>query len=134
MQERVVKAWQALPEGCRKAPATAEQLEAFEHRFTPIPPAYRWFLQVCGGGTIGSEWIDGIGELADSHEKFERERAGDRGWRMREVFVIGWDGSGNPIALDNRSGAVVVEDHTFGGVHRMAESFEAFLVSGLVER
>ena len=52
---------------------------------------------------------------------------------MRGVFVVGWDGGGNPFGVDAASGAVLVEDQQFGGVHRVAESFEAFLVAGILE-
>ena len=60
-EERKVKlAHDALPEGCRSDPATEEQLAKFEAQFEPIPLDYRWYLLNCGGGVIGSEWIDGI--------------------------------------------------------------------------
>ena len=55
------------------------------------------------------------------------------GWTMTNVFLLGWDGAGNPLAIDLTTGRVLVEDHTFGGVHTVADSFEAFLTSGLVE-
>jgi hypothetical protein len=52
---------------------------------------------------------------------------------MRDVFVIGWDGWGNPYGICQSSGRMVVEDHDVGGIHEMAESFVAFLVRGLIE-
>lgn len=48
---------------------------------------------------------------------------------MRDVFIIGWDGSGNPFGIHTPTGELRVEDHTFGGVHRMAESFRQFLLN-----
>jgi hypothetical protein len=53
------------------------------------------------------------------------------GWTLKGVFVIGWDGAGNPFGIDGDSGRVLVEDHNFGGVHELATSFEAFLARGL---
>lgn len=50
---------------------------------------------------------------------------------MRDVFIIGWDGFGNPFGIAENSGKLLVEDHNFGGIHEMAESFEAFLTKGL---
>lgn len=121
--------WQALPPSVRYAPASLIQLEEFERAHGPIPPTFREFLQRFGGGAVGSEWIDGIEQLWKSHAKFNSER-GARGWTLAGVFVIGWDGAGNPLAID-RSGAVVMEDHNFAGVHQVASSFEAFLARGL---
>ncbi len=51
---------------------------------------------------------------------------------MTEVFVIGWDGGGNPFGIHVESGKILVEDHVFGGIHDMAKSFEAFLERGLL--
>ena len=51
---------------------------------------------------------------------------------MRNVFVIGWDGAGNPYGIDSATGKLLVEDHNFGGIHEVATSFEAFLTKGLL--
>jgi len=50
---------------------------------------------------------------------------------MRGVFVIGWDGFGNPYGIDAATGRILVEDHNFGGIHEMAASFAEFLAMGL---
>jgi hypothetical protein len=50
---------------------------------------------------------------------------------MKGAFIIGWDGAGNPLAILRVSGAVLVENHNFGGVHALAESFLDFLAAGL---
>jgi len=125
----LVSEWLSLPAEVRRAPASLEQLEEFERAYGPIPLGYRQFLQHFGGGPVGSEWIDGIEQLAESHNKFRRE-CGPNGWRNSQAFVIGWDGGGNPIEIDV-AGAVVVEDHNSGDVHRLAASFEEFLAKGL---
>lgn len=124
-------AWEAIPEDLRRAPATEAELRAFEAEFDPIPPDFRWFLSACGGGPVGSEWVDGIADLAETHRRF-REQCEAGFWPgLAEVFVIGWDGCGNPYGVHGPSGRVVVEDHDFGGVHEMAGSFVAFLRAGL---
>jgi hypothetical protein len=86
---------------------------------------------MCGGGTVGSEWVDGIKELDRTHEKFLEESTGPNGWTMTEVFVIGWDGSGNPFGIHRESGRILVEDHNCGGVHELAPSLAVFLLEGL---
>lgn len=96
-----------------------------------IPADYRWFLLTCGGGHFGSEEVDDIVRLSESHAKFKREFGPPRGWTMREVFVIGWDGSGNPFGIETTTGRVVVEDHNIGGIHELAPSLEKFMVRGV---
>ncbi len=88
----------------------------------------------CDGGTIGCEWVDGIDELADTQAKFNSESQIDNVWTMDGVFVIGWDGSGNPFGIETSTGKILVEDHHFGGIHEMAPSFEAFLELGLLAK
>jgi hypothetical protein len=110
--------------------AEEKAVQQFEEHFGPIPEPFRWFLLKCGGGVVGSEWIDGIEQLPRSHRKFQREQGPD-GWRMSAAFVIGWDGAGNPIAIDTTAGTVVTEDHNFGGVRVLASSFEQFVANGL---
>jgi hypothetical protein len=46
---------------------------------------------------------------------------------MQNVFIIGWDGAGNPFGIDERTGQILVKDHTFGGIHIMAPSLELLL-------
>jgi hypothetical protein len=53
---------------------------------------------------------------------------------MDGVFVIGWDGAGNPFGIETATGKILVEDHNFGGIHEMASSFEAFLERGLLSK
>lgn len=135
---RVAEAWRALPEDIRHPPATEDALTQFEAEHGPIPEEFRWFLLECGGGVVGSEWIGGIEQLGATHRKFAEESAIEGGWTMRNVFVIGWDGAGNPIAIELEpaerqlfAGRVVVEDHQFGGVHVLAPSFVAFVARAL---
>ncbi|RYD75328.1 MAG: SMI1/KNR4 family protein [Verrucomicrobiaceae bacterium] len=125
----LVSEWHSLPSEVRSAPASEAAIAAFERANGRIPVEYRQFLVQCGGGPVGSEWIDGIGKLCATHAKFKAE-CGPGGWSNCNVFVIGWDGAGNPISIDP-TGAVVVEDHNFGGVHVLASSFIEFLSKGL---
>ncbi len=131
LRDHLLARWLARPEEIRYAPAAEVALDAFEHTYRPMPPAYRWFLSACGGGVVGSEWIDGIEQLPSTHAKFEGER-GEDGWTLVHVFIIGWSGAGNPIVIDEKTGAVLTEDHNFGGIQQLAPSFMKYLSSGLL--
>jgi hypothetical protein len=133
-REQIVDAFKSLPDECKHVPATESQLGEFESKFGPMPNDFRWFLTRCGGGTIGSEWVDGIDKLPETHRKFTEEFAVKNGWTMEGVFVIGWDGAGNPFGIETATGKILVEDHNFGGIHLMSPSFEAFLERGLLSR
>jgi hypothetical protein len=130
--KQLADAFAALPDGCKYAIATEDKLDEFESTFGAIPDDLRWFLIHCGGGTVGSEWVDGIDELPKTHRKFNAESAIVNGWTMENVFVIGWDGAGNPFGIETATGRMLVEDHNFGGIHEMSPSFEAFLERGLL--
>jgi len=121
----------AMPESLQKAPATEQQLCEFETTHGSIPEDYRWFLATCGGGCFGSEKVDDIVRLSNSHAKFKREFGPPRGWTMKNVFIIGWDGAGNPFGIEQATGRVVVEDHNFSGVYEMAPSLEEFMLKGV---
>jgi len=131
-RKQIADAFSALPDGCKHAIATERQLEEFESAFGIIPDEFRWFLLHCGGGTIGTEWVDGIDELPRTHRKFKAESAIKNGWTMEGVFVIGWDGAGNPFGIESATGRMLAEDHNFGGIHEMSSSFPAFLERGLL--
>ncbi len=48
------------------------------------------------------------------------------------MFVIGWDGAGNPFGIEGESGRVVVQDHNAAfGIYEVAPSFEALLLRHL---
>jgi hypothetical protein len=127
---RLTRAWIGLPREIRSAPATAVQVDNLEAELgVRVPDAVRWFLLNLGGGVVGSDWLDDVGQLGASHAKFSRERST---WGLPECFVIGWDGSGNPIVIEAASGRVVVPDHDFGGVHELAPSFEEFLARNIL--
>ncbi len=113
-------------------PASDQELIELEAELGPIPSDFRWFLHALGGGPVGSEWIDNQNDLRESHAKFNAETALPNGWTLKDCFVVGWDGSGNPLAIDNTTGALVVEDHNFGGIHQVAPSFLDFLRKGLL--
>ena len=130
-RRRVKAAWSHLPDGMRSAPASAAQIASFESRFGRIPSDFRWFLEECGGGVVGSEWVDNIEKLSDTHEKFFAESGVPSGWTMKGVFVIGWDGAGNPFGIDSANGKLMVDDHNSGGAYEIAPSFEVFLARGL---
>ncbi len=120
----------AMPESLRRATATEEQLREFETAYGVIPDDYRWFLLTCGGGHFASEEVDDIVRLTKSHAKFRREFGPPRGWTMRNVFIIGWDGAGNPFGIEKAMGRLIVEDHNFGDIHELAPSLEEFMLRG----
>jgi hypothetical protein len=134
LRQAIVDAYLELPADIRRTPAVSSELEAFEQEFGPIPEEFRWYLARCGGGVCGPEWIDGIAELAATHRKFALEFGGDRGWRMRGVFLIGWDGSGDPYGIEIATNRVLVESHLTGQIHEMASSFSDLLTRGYLHR
>lgn len=117
-----------FPDEVREEIASEDELQEFEAAFGEIPADYRWLLSTCGGGVVGAERVDGIAELAKTHAKFRQEFGPSRGWTMRDVFIIGWDGGGNPFGIERGSGRILVEDHDFGGIHELAGSLEEFIL------
>ena len=130
-RQRIAIALAKLPDSVRVPPATTAQLSRFEQQFGTIPAEFKWFLSTCGGGVVGPESLDGIDELPESHQKYRKE-FGPNGWSMQNVFIIGWDGAGNPIAIDKTTGRVLVEDHNFGGIHEVGTSLYDFLEKQIV--
>jgi hypothetical protein len=130
-KQKIQKHIAAMPESLRREPATEQELAAFEGIYGPIPEDYRWFLLTCGGGHFRAEEVDDIVRLTESHAKFKREFGPPRGWTMRDVFIIGWDGSGNPFGIETITGRVVVEDHNFGGIYELAPGLEQFMLRGI---
>jgi hypothetical protein len=83
---QIANAFASLPDVCKCRVATASELNTFESKFGPIPFDFRWFLMHCGGGTVGSEWVDGIDELAGTQQKFKAESDINNGWTMDGVL------------------------------------------------
>jgi hypothetical protein len=128
-KQQIVTFVASLPAGLRHPPATEEQLASFEREHGAIPDDYRWFLSECGGGIAGSEHLDDIHRLFRTHRVF-RDQSRQSGWKMKGVFVIGWDGSGNPFGIEEATGRILVEDHNFGGIHELASSLGHFILKG----
>lgn len=131
LRKVIKELYYALPRFMRREPASKEDVASFEQSFRPMPEPFRWFLLTCGGGIIGSEYIDDIKELALSHAKYDEESRIPGGWTIQNVFIIGWDGSGNPYGIDETTAKIMTEDHHFGGVHEVAVSLEVFLLENL---
>ena len=131
-QRQIKEAHLELPKDCRRTPALQEDLAAFEKEFGPIPADYRWYLAECGGGVIGSEWIDGIEELAATHRKVREGQT--RGfYRIARFFPLGWDGFGNAYGYNLDTGHIVTEEHNLGGVHEVASDlYDLCCKKGLV--
>jgi hypothetical protein len=128
LRRSITEAWHKLPKDARSEPATEEQLRQFESTFGAIPEDFRWFLATCGGGLVGADRVDDITQLPESHLNF-RCASGPHRWTMDGVFIVGWDGGGNPFGIELSTGRVLVEYQN--GIHRMASSFAAFLLQGL---
>ena len=128
LKQRLLTVWQTLPAGMRSDTATVSEVADFESRFGAIPTDLKWFLLVLGGGAVGTEWLDDIRQLAESHTKVAAEQ---EYWKLLDCFVVGWDGAGNPMALSRSTGELVVADHNTGQRHQLAPSLQAFLVAGL---
>ncbi len=128
---RILELWEARESGIKYPPANENEITGFELACKKIPEDYKWFLLNCGGGVVASEWIDGVHELASTHSKFDEECAIENGWTSGNCFIIGWDGSGSPIAIDPE-GKVIVEWEADGGIYQLAPSLEYCLLNGLV--
>ena len=130
-KKTILEFWKAREPGISYPPASEKQIEDFEGVCRAIPEDYRWFLLNCGGGVIGSEWVDSIDELHSTHTKFDEECAIENGWTIGNSFIIGWDGSGSPIAIDPE-GKIIVEWEADSEVYQLASSLEEWLLNGLV--
>jgi hypothetical protein len=124
---RLVEAWRSLPTDVRSQPASLAEIKQLQDELGPLPEDLRWFPSELGGGAVGSEWIDDASKLRETQVRFRAEQ-----WSLTACFVIGWDGAGNPIAIDRQSGKVLTEDHDVGRVHELSPWFEAFLCRGLL--
>jgi SMI1/KNR4 family protein SUKH-1 len=133
LQRAILDVWSRLPDDVRSPPASEAQLKAFEDEFLPIPQDYRWFLGACGGGPVGHDWMDSITELRDTHVRFREEIESGYWAGLADVFVVAYDGAGNPYGIHKSSGKVLVQDHDFGGVHELAASFEEYLRKRILE-
>ena len=129
-KDRILKLWKAREPGISYPPATKDEIADFENVCKDIPEDYKWFLLNCGGGVIGAEWTDSIDELHSTHTKFDEECAMNNGWTIGDSFIIGWDGSGSPIAI-NSKGNIIVEWESDGKVYELAPSIEKWLLTNL---
>ena len=119
-QMELINRYKEKYSGTYAGPASPSEVDSLLSELGISDQVYREWLVATGGGPIGSEWFDEVQELLPSQEKCASEK-----WSISGA-VIGWDGAGNPIAIQE-NGKILVEDHNFGGVHVFAESFEAYL-------
>ena len=40
------------------------------------------------------------------------------------MFIIGWDGGGNPFSIETTTGRVILEEPDFGGIHKLAPNLD----------
>ena len=95
----IVERWQERPDGISYPPATKAELDDFESIHSRIPDDFRWFLECCGSGVLGSEWINGIDDLYASHTKFDAECQLPNGWKTREMFIMSVVSAILPLAV-----------------------------------
>lgn len=93
---------------------------------------YIEFLTIYGCGIVGRKSIFGIGMIEDMGvgETVVEQTVWYRGdgWPGVEYwYVISSDGYGNPIGI-RPDGAVMISDHDHGGVDKLADGFEEFIV------
>jgi hypothetical protein len=130
-RESFLTAWRSplrMQAKLNSPPATEDALRSFEAEFGPIPPHFRWFLSACGGGPVGPEWVDDITSLTETHRRFREEFATAVG-----LFIIGWDGRGDPFGIEMTSDRILGIDHDNGAVYEVAPSFEALLARELTD-
>lgn len=118
--------------------ATADDVAAAERSLgTTFDPCYAEFLTRYGAAMVGSLPVYGVrcaevmGDelVVDVTMRFRRA-----GWPNTEDWiVISTDLGGNPIGLTTL-GEVFTFDHDFDGTHRIAPTFETFLMDQLTER
>jgi hypothetical protein len=116
----------------RAGSVSAEEIESVLGGLgIPLPPPYREFVAKHGGAIVGSYSICGTrpapamgkSETADAlTRRFRAQR-----WPGAETWLVfSTDHAGNPVGFDDE-GVVWSFDHDFGGVHRIADGFEACL-------
>jgi len=129
-KKAIEKIWYSRKGDLSNTVANDIEIEGFINRYGEIPEDYLWFIKTCGGGVVGSEWIDGITDLHSTHDKFNKECNIPNGYTIGDSFVIGWDGAGNPIAI-HPDGKVISQWHDSGDIVVLSESFEKWLQVGL---
>jgi len=116
-----------LPDGLKGRLASNSERVHLESSVGVVSDEHWWFLQKIGNCPIGCEWIDGIDEVYQSNEKFERE---SKYWTMNNVVIVGWDCSGNPFGQDKKTGKILIEYHDGPtGVSEAAPNLIAFLIN-----
>jgi SMI1 / KNR4 family (SUKH-1) len=129
LEANLLDAWEQLPSEVRSRRATRADIAELERELGVVPDDYAWFLLNLGGGPVGTEWIDDLQTVRTSHRKFESEK---ELWTLRDCFIVGWDGAGNPLVIDDNTGKLITEDHNFGGIHEVSPSFFRFLSDGIL--
>jgi len=120
----IIKEYKEKYAGTYGSPVDIHVVKHLLAKFKVSDETYIQWLAETNGGLIISNWYDGIDELQDSQDKLASEP-----WNIKS-FVIGWDGSGNPIALlpDN---SIHVEYANLGGTQQLAKDFAQLLKQGV---
>jgi len=130
-QNHILAIWSQKSDGTISPKASLNSIAEFEETHKSIPSEFKWFLLNCGGGTVGPEWVEGIDELFCIHQKYHEECNIPNGYSYPNFFIIGWDGSGSPILIDNEG--KVVAEHPGEPLATLANSFAEWVISSHVE-
>ncbi len=115
-----------------EVPSTAEILIAGQELGVPFPPDYKQFLSQYGGAMVGAYPILGLRPVAVMGDDFWSVVDVTRHFRSQRVpgcdtwVIISYDHAGNPIGFDSE-GVIWIHDHDFGGITRLADSFEDYI-------
>ena len=119
----IIEKYKIKYQGVFNGPVEPQKVSTFLDSYHITDKIYRNWLIETNGGPISSNWYDSLDELVLSQKKLSSES-----WIIKG-FVIGWDGSGNPIVIQSDN-TIAIEDHDFGGIHQIANNFKELLIKG----
>jgi hypothetical protein len=112
-------------------PDEAEVDSAARKIGVPFDHGYREFLLLFGGAMVGPFPIFGLrpvevmgsewSVIAVTEQCRDDRVPGSKNW-----VIISEDHAGNPIGMDGE-GVIWIHDHDFGGISRIADSFEEYV-------
>lgn len=113
--------------------ATASDVNLIESKLKlKLDEDYIDFITSFGGGLIGSSEIYSMSNSSMMDEdiiELNETYKNDNFWEgIDNWIIIGSDHSGNPIGID-LDGKIVSNDHDFGGIYVIAESFSDYLIT-----
>ena len=119
-------------------PAEIEIEQAAKELGIPFPNDYIEFLQTFGGAMVGPYPIFGLRPVPVMGRNWSVVE-NTKWYRQQSIpeaahwVVFSEDHAGNPIGFDT-NGIVWIYDHDFGGVARLKNSFEDYLVNHCLKK